>query len=249
MGSSAAGASRPSTEAAACRLTFSYVTNLLSMLSDQLSIFKLRPTCCFNDAMHRRHLGLAFIAAAWLRALGANAAESPGTAGAFIQQLGRELTSVVGDAATVAEKRLRLEPFLARIVDVEALARFCVGRYWRQATPEQQQEYLQLFLVMLTNTVASRVGVYSEGTSKVTVMSEIAKSDGVYVPTIVQTGSGPPVHVTWVLDTGVSPYRILDVQVEGMSMRLSQRSDYTSFLSHNAGDFNLFLRALRERAH
>jgi phospholipid transport system substrate-binding protein len=201
-----------------------------------------------NAAMYRRHFGVALIAAACLHALGTQAAEPPGSAGAFIEEVGRELPGVLGGAATDSEKRRRLEPFLARVVDVDALARFCVGRYWRQASPAQQEEYRQLFMGALTNAVASRVGVYGEGTSKVTVLPEITKPDGVYVTTIVQTGSEPPVRVIWIVDTGASPYRILDVQAEGISMRLSQRSDYVAFLAQHGGDFDAFLRALREHA-
>ena len=197
--------------------------------------------------MHRRDIGLALIVVAWPGTRHARAAESPGPAGVFIQQLGRDLAHVVGDAATEAERRGRLRPFIARVVDIDALARFCVGRYWRQATPAQQREYRELFLEALTNTVASRVGVYGEATSNVTTLPDITKPDGVYVTTIVQTGDGPAVPVIWVVDTGVTPYQVLDVQAEGISMRLAQRSDYTSFLVHNDGDFGLFLQALRER--
>lgn len=204
--------------------------------------------------MYRRRLGLALLAAAWLHATGSRAGNpadnTADSAAAFIRQLGRELPGVVGNARTDAEKRRRLEPFLTRVVDVAAVARFCLGRYWRQATPAQRQTYRQLFLRVLTNAVASRVGAYGAGTSKVTVLADIAGPDGVHVPTIVQTGDAPPVHVSWLVEaaaggTGAGGFRILDVQAEGMSMRLSLRSDYTSFIARNGGDLDLFLRTLR----
>ena len=198
--------------------------------------------------MYRRQLTIlpaALLAAAWLPSR-ASAAD-PATAGAFIQQLGRELPGVVGNATTDEEKRRRLQPFLARVVDVNAVARFCLGRYWRLATPAQQEEYSQIFLRVLVAAVAGRVGVYGAGTSQVMVLPEQPKADGVYVPTVVQTGTDPAVHVTWVVDTQARPFRILDVQAEGMSMRLSQRSDYTAFLDRNGGNIDALLRALRER--
>ena len=203
--------------------------------------------------MHRRRLGLVLLAAAWLHATGSRAGKpadnTADSAAAFIQQLGRDLPGVVANAETDVAKRHRLEPFLARVVDVEAVARFCLGRYWRQATPAQQQEYRQLFLRVLTNAVASRVGAYGAGTSKVTILPDVAEPDGVHVPTIVQTGDAPPVHVTWLVEStataGAGTFRIIDVQAEGMSMRLSLRSDYTSFIAHNGGNLDLFLQTLR----
>ena len=199
--------------------------------------------------MHRRRLGLALLAAAWLHATASPAAGPTVSAADFIRQLGRDLPGVLGTATTDAEKRRRLEPFLARVVDVEAVARFCLGRYWRQATPAQQQEYRQLFLRVLTNAVASRVGAYGAGTSKVTVLADSAEPDGLHVPTIVQTGDAPAVRITWLLESaadaaGTGAFRILDVQAEGISMRLSLRSDYTAFIARNGGDLDLFLRML-----
>ena len=201
-----------------------------------------------NRVMHRRRVmvlsaSTLALTLPWRPGRGAE----PQTAGAFIQQVGRELASAVGDARTDEEKRRRLQPFLERVVDVNAVARFCLGRYWRLATPAQQQEYSQLFLRVLVAAVAGRVGVYGSGTSQVKVLAEQPKADGVYVPTVVQTGTDPAVHITWVVDTRTSPFHILDVQAEGMSMRLSQRSDYTAFLDRNGGNIDLLLRTLKER--
>ncbi len=200
--------------------------------------------------MQRRHFVLAVLAATGLRATGSRAAR-PDRAANFIRQLGHDLPGVVGDAATDAEKRRRLESFLVRVVDVDAMARFCLGRYWRQATPAQQQEYRRLFLRVLDNAVLVRLGSYGGSTGKVTMLAEISGPDGIHVPTIVQTGDAPPVRVTWLVETGAgeagaSPFRILDVEAEGISMRLSLRSDYTSFIGRNGGNLDLFLRALRE---
>lgn len=209
--------------------------------------------------MQRRHFGLLLAAAIVLRAVAGRAAGPTDSAGDFIRQVGRELPGVVGDAATVVEKRRRLEPFLARVVDVPAVAQFCLGRYWRQATPAQQQAFREVFLRVLTNAVASRVGAYGAGTdaaagsltatSQVTVLTEVAGPDGIRVPTIVQAANAAPARITWLVERdpagGADAFRILDVEAEGMSMRLSLRSDYTSFISRNGGNLDLFLRTLR----
>ena len=213
--------------------------------------------------MRRRHFGLMLIAATLLRPAAGRAGGAADSAGGFIRQVGHDLPGVVGDAASEAEKRRRLEPFLARVVDVAAVARFCLGRYWRQATPAQQQDFRGLFLRVLANAVASRVGAYGAGagplstsastsppTSQVTVLAELDGPDGIRVPTIVQTGTAAPARVTWLVErapaqSGAGAFRILDVEAEGMSLRLSLRSDYTSFISRNGGNLDLFLRTLR----
>jgi phospholipid transport system substrate-binding protein len=184
------------------------------------------------------------IAGAW--PVAPHAAEE--TASAFVQRIGRELHTVVDGASDETERQQRLAPFLARVVDVPAVARFCLGRYWRAAMPAQQQDYVLIFTRVLIHAVAMRIGIYQGGTATITVLPEIPKPDGVYVPTIVQSVGEAPTRVTWVVDTSGSPFHIVDVQAEGMSMRLSERADFTSFLDHHDGDIASFLATLRDHA-
>src|SRR6187401_3244923 len=86
----------------------------------------------------------------------------PSRAAVFIKEAGIELARVVGDASTPEEKRRRLQPFIERVVKVEAVARFCLGRFWRQASAEQQQEYTLLFRRVLMNNIVAHLGDYRQ---------------------------------------------------------------------------------------
>ena len=172
-------------------------------------------------------------------------ATSPDAAATFIQKAGTELAQVVSGAESVAEKRQRLMPFLDRTVDVDGIARFCLGRYWRAATPEQQAEYVRLFRVVLANGVAGRLGDYEEGMTTVTTGRPDVRPDGIYVPTTVKRGDNPPNKVTWlVIRSDDGGFRIADVTAEGVSLRLTQRNDYASFLSRNGGNVATLIHAM-----
>ena len=140
---------------------------------------------------------------------------------------------------------MRLAPFLARVVDIDGAARFCLGRFWRIASPEQQREYLILFARALVAAVASRADTYSAGKSEITILPETPTPEGVAVRTVVRNAGQPAVNVTWLVDTARQPLKIIDVQAEGISLRQTLRSDYASFLRQNGGDLELFLRTLR----
>lgn len=170
-----------------------------------------------------------------------------GDASHFVEALGRELPSVLAGAAAPAERRARIAAFLERVVDIDGAARFCLGRYWPAATPAQQREYRALFARALTTAVASRADTYASGGSQIVTLPETGMEDGIAVRTIVRHGSQPPVHVTWLVDTSRRPFRIYDVQAEGISLRLTLRGDYTSFLAKHGGDMTLFLDNLRAR--
>jgi len=165
----------------------------------------------------------------------------------FIQDVGRQLGQALQGADTLAEKRRRLEPFIARVVDVPAVARFCLGRYWRVATPEQRQRFTGLFLRSLANAVALRAGSYQTGLGHVIVQQPVARPDGIYVPTLVQPQGKPEVHVAWIVEADHAPMQIIDVTAEGMSLRLAKRSDFTAYIAQHGGDIDRFLDALQRQ--
>jgi phospholipid transport system substrate-binding protein len=171
----------------------------------------------------------------------------PSQAAAFVKQAGAELAGVVGGATSPAEKQARLEPYLQRVVDEEGVARFCLGRYWQTATPAQQAEYLRLFRLILLRGVVTRLGDYQAGAVKVTVNTPVQKPDGIYVPTVVERSGNKPVNITWLVTVGDSGMHIADVVAEGMSLRVTQRSDYASFMAHNGGDVTALLAALKRQ--
>ena len=166
-------------------------------------------------------------------------------AGAFVKQAGNDLTVVVGDASTPAEKKRRLQPFIERVADVPDIARFCLGRYWNRATPAQQQEYIGLLRQVLMNSVVGNMGDYKQTRIKVILGKPDMRDGLIYVPTRIERENNPTANVTWVLKEDGSSFRIVDVMAEGTSMRLTVRNDYNSFLSSHGGDVNALLQALR----
>ena len=177
----------------------------------------------------------------------ADAPADPAAAAIFVRQAGVDLAQVVSGASTPAEKQARLEPYLERVVDEEGVARFCLGRYWLAATPDQRAEYLRLFHMVLLRGVVNRLGDYQAGSVKVTVNTPVEKPDGTYVPTIVERSGNKPVNITWLVTGDGKSLHIADVLAEGMSLRVTQRSDYASFMARNGGNLDALLDALRRQ--
>lgn len=189
------------------------------------------------------------LAGALLLPFAARAEDGGAKAAAFVKQAGAELAGVVAGASSPADKQARLQPYLERVVDVDAIARFCLGRYWPAAAPEQRADYLRLFRMVLLHGVVNRLGDYQAGSVSVTVNPPTEKADGIYVPTVVRREGEKPVNITWlVTQDAAGAMRIADVVAEGMSLRLTQRSDYAAFLGHHGGDVGALLAGLRLQA-
>lgn len=166
----------------------------------------------------------------------------------FIRQAGGELAALANAAAASTAERPRLQAFIDRVADVDGVARFCLGRFWATASASQRQTYLALFHRVLVHNVTSWIGNHPKGSTHVTIERPLAAGQDIDVPTIVEQGDDPPGHVTWVVTTSAGDPKIIDVVVEGVSMRLTVRNDYASFIEHSNGGIDALIRALERQA-
>jgi len=172
-------------------------------------------------------------------------AGTPEQAAAFIEQTGKDLTGVVNGSAAKADKQTQLKSIVDRAVDVDEVARFCLGRYWRTAPPDQQQQYLALFHQVLLKNITGKLGEY-QGVTFV-VGRSVVRDDSVSVATVVTRPGVAPANVEWVVSNATGAPRIVDVVAEGTSLRLTQRSDYASYLAHNNNSVPALLDAMKQQ--
>jgi phospholipid transport system substrate-binding protein len=199
----------------------------------------------------RRHLLLTTAAVALsvaiaTRAPAAFAQSAEQSAQSFVQQTAKALIDVVNGPGSAAQKQAALTQVIDHDVDVADVARFCLGRFWRTATPEQQKEYVDLFHRVLVLNITGKVGEYS-GVS--IVVGRAAPREGeVSVASTVTRPNNAPSRVDWLVSTASGAPMIVDVIAEGTSLRLTQRSDYASYLAHNNNNVAALISAMRQQA-
>jgi len=186
---------------------------------------------------------LLTVSAAWL-AIGrrARAQSAPDRASAFVKATGDKLVAVVNAPGAAPQKRQTLTQIIDGTVDVDGVAKFCLGRFWKQASPDQQKRYMDAFHQVLVNNITSKLGDY-QGV-KFTLGRTDPDGDNVKVNTVVDRPNSPPTNVQWVIGNSASDPKIIDVVAEGTSLRLTQRSDYASYLSHNNNDIDALIKAM-----
>ena len=165
----------------------------------------------------------------------------------FIQSVGEEMVRTINAAGVpIEQRRERVAQILRTAVDVEGVGRFILGRWWRSATPEQQQEYLRLFEQVLIRNLSSRFGEF-QGVRFALGRTQQRTEDDVLVNTVVERPNTPPFALDWrVAEVGGQP-RIVDVIAEGTSLRLTTRSEYSSVVTRNGGDVGALLTAMRQQ--
>jgi phospholipid transport system substrate-binding protein len=168
-------------------------------------------------------------------------------AAAFIRASGNRLANLSVGATSATDEQTRLLAFLDDVVDFDAVARFSLGRYWRVATPQQQQAYLTAFRQVVMRNVSVRLGDYTHGIAKFEVGQPIRQGAAIHVPMLVSQPGTKPLHVVWVVSMDTGRPRIVDLIAEGMSLRVTQRSDYASFIERNHNDVGALIEAIQKQ--
>lgn len=172
-------------------------------------------------------------------------APNPPTAQNFIKQAGDKLVAIVNGPGSSQAKADDLRTLVQHIVAVDQIARFVISRYWQVATPEQRKEYMHLFHQTLAYNITTQIRAYKGITF--TVDGTTTGPEGDMVATDISRPGQAPAHVQWVVSTVGGKPKIVDVVVEGTSLRITERSDYASVINDNGGQVSALLKAMKQQ--
>ena len=178
---------------------------------------------------------------------GASAAPdvTEGEATAFIQQLGdRAITVLRASGTTLEQREARMRALLRQSFDFPFLGRFVLGRHRRNATPEQRGDYQRLFGEYVLKVYTSRLGGYAGESFFILGARRAGKSD-VLVSTRIDRPSGPPLSAAWRVRRIDNRPRIIDVMIQGVSMAVTQRSEFAAVIKRSG--LEGLIEALRAR--
>ena len=200
----------------------------------------------FVDRLHSIRLRGLLVPAVFAALLGASDASAAAAddAARFIDRLGSETIQTLQAAdLTRAQRESRFRGLLAEGFDLAFIGRFALGKYWRMATPEQQDVYLALFGEYLLQTYAARLEGYA-GESMTVLGARQANDKDVVVRMAITRPSGPAIIADWRVRATANGYRIIDVAVEGISLAITYRSEFAAVVQRHGIDG--LLAALRD---
>jgi phospholipid transport system substrate-binding protein len=176
----------------------------------------------------------------------AAAAQKGGAALSFVKKATDEGLSFLADTSLTREqKRSRFSTLLSRNFDLDTIGKFALGPYWRQATPEQQAQYLKLFKSMVVEVYTNRFEEYNGQTLTVDSEKPVTGTDTLVISTIHSPDGGQKVQVGWRVRAKGNQMRIVDVIVEGVSMSVTQRSDFASVIQNGGGNVDALISHLK----
>ncbi len=185
------------------------------------------------------------LGAAWAGTAGAAEGHSNEQAVAFIEALGDKVLAIqASTAADVAGLRQSaLEDLVRDGFDLDLTSRLVLGKHWGRATAGQRAAFKDLFAPYLLSTYARQLDAYRVETLAVVASKRIGERDFL-VQTSIE-GNSEVVNAVWRVRAHNGDYRIIDVLVDGISLTLTERSEFASVIGRVGLEGTLAL--LRER--
>lgn len=177
-------------------------------------------------------LALVLCAAAAAPAL----ALEPGRAKTFLESVADRATSVLGGDAPLAQRQAELREVLRSAFDIDYIGRLVLGPTYRSLSDAQREAYDEAFRQWVLATYSRRIGDYG-GEQLEILTAEAAGSQDVKVQSrVVGTPDGQPVRIDWRVRERGDGLKIIDIEIEGVSMAISQRSEFASVVQQRGVD-------------
>lgn len=203
--------------------------------------------------MRRRAMLATMLAAALVATIGQAARAEPPSAEAVVQDLAGQIWAIL-ERRDLDERGRQdeLAGTLASATDVDLLGRLVLGRYWRLMSDEQRSGYQELFGDVVMHNLAARLERYARDATgavedhfRIVGGSRVGKRDVLVRSQVIPAG-GRPVMVEWRLREGPDHPLIIDLVIEGVSLLVSQRSEFAAVIERS--DMDGLLAELRARA-
>jgi phospholipid transport system substrate-binding protein len=184
--------------------------------------------------MHRTDRRFAtgwLAAAAFALALGANPARAQDAPDVLVKRVSEEVLQIVktdprvqqGDRARIKEV---IDTKLAPHFDFERMTALAVGRAWRTATPEQQQQLIEQFKTLLSRTYSNAFVQYREQQITYRPLRLDPSATEATVRTEIARPGGSPVQIDYSMAKKGNEWKAYDVIVGGVSLVTNYRDEF-----------------------
>jgi len=148
----------------------------------------------------------------------------------------RAITGLTDTTRSEQEREALFRELLNETFDIERIGRFVVGRYWRQADEGVQGDFLKAF----EDAIVQRfLPLFSQYEGEELIIGQAAPDSKNPKFTVVTStyvdAEGRKVKTDWRLLERNGEYKVFDVLVEGVSMAITLRSEYSSVIKNQGG--------------
>ena len=129
-------------------------------------------------------------------------------------------------------------------IDLNLISQFVLSKTWKSATDDQKERYISAFKTYFINSYANKLDQYS-GEKIIVNGSEEAGKYVIVDTDIIREGTSTlKVNLKWRLLNKNDDIKIIDLNIEGISLVIAQREEFQSFLANNNGDLEALIEKI-----
>jgi phospholipid transport system substrate-binding protein len=182
----------------------------------------------------------------------ASAAQAETTPDALIKQVSTDVLDAVKADKTIqagdVQKVVALvDTKVMPHINFQRMTASAVGRYWRQATPDQQKRLQEEFKTLLVRTYSGALAQVKDQTVSLKPMRSTPQDTEVVVRTEVR-GKGDPVQLDYRLEKSGDAWKIYDVNVLGVWLVENYRNSFAQEIGASGIDGLIAKLAERNKA-
>ena len=163
----------------------------------------------------------------------------------FVSTFTEEAISILSnDTINDSEKTKAFTSLVMSSIDLSLISKFVLARSWKESSDDQKQRYLIAFKDYFVNSYANKLDQYS-GEKIAIIDSEEAGKYVIINSNIVREGTDTlKINLKWRLLNRDGQIKIIDLNIEGISLIIAQREEFQSFLANNNYDLDKLIEKI-----
>ena len=164
----------------------------------------------------------------------------------FVEKLGKEVIETVSDEKlSDSQRRSNFRYLYLNAFDNFYISRFVLGRYWKRIDKSVKEEFVKTFNDYIVSTYAPKFKGW-QGEFK--AVDALIEKNFYNVKMDVINKNGPVLKLIWkiYLDKNKN-FKILDVNIDGVSMLVTQRAEFMSVIKNNPDGVVGLIKAMKKK--
>ncbi len=135
--------------------------------------------------------------------------------------------SLKGDEK-IQERRQKLWKEISPIFNFEEMSKRALGQHWKNRTPDERKEFVELFTNIMKDAYIGKTDTYSG--EKIVLIGEKQDNHYATIQTKLITNKNTEVSVEYNMLNNPGEWKIYDVIIEGVSLVNNYRSQFNNIL-------------------
>jgi len=164
----------------------------------------------------------------------------------FVEKLGKQVVEKVSNTEiTELERYNNFKKLYLSSFDNYYISRFVLGRYWKTIDKGIQKKFVDSFNNYIVATYAPKFKGW-EGTFK--AVESLFENNYYNVKMDILNKDGPTLKMMWKMYLNKNKeFKILDVNIDGVSMLVTQRAEFLSVIKNHPNGVNGLIDAMNKK--